>query len=734
MTAVKPFLNSLQLILAELERVDMLVRLQVMRAREIQHTAADFQGLYISNEEIDFLVNQPIGLPRWVQVPMPHPPDKLRNALNRMKEEIELRKAQSAKQGLSLNLVKLIQIFELSDFDVDVLLLCLAPELDLRYERLYAYLHDDVTKKRASVDLVLKLLCSTIEENVISRKRFAHEAPLMKYEILRKFQDPSNQESPLLGQYLKVDERIVNFLLDSNEVDGRIKTFVQLTPNPVTNEEVLIASNPVERLRKIVDLKRRRGESQVLYFQGPYGVGKRAVAELLCREMNLALMYVDGKRLLSFENSDFVTAVMLLEREALLQSALVYWDAFDTLLLDGRELQLKTLINSWDLNNRLFFLAGEIPWEPTSDLAMPSFMRVEFPHPSSMERKSLWHNILTRESILEMDFDLGALASKFRFSGGQIRDATATALNLAHWRDPDNGHVTEADIYEACRLQSNRKLSELAIKINPQFTWEDIVLPPDRMKQLRELCNSVRFRTLVYDEWGFRRRLSLGKGINALFAGPSGTGKTMAAEILAGELRLDLYKIDLSTVVSKYIGETEKNLARIFHEAETSNAILFFDEADALFGKRSEVRDSHDRYANIETGYLLQKMEEHEGITILATNLRQNMDDAFIRRMAYTITFPFPEEEDRMRIWENIWPSETTRAEDIDYNFMAHNFKLAGGNIKNVALAAAFLAAADGHVIRMDHLILATKRELQKMGKVCVASDFGPYYPLIGGQ
>jgi SpoVK/Ycf46/Vps4 family AAA+-type ATPase len=234
----------------------------------------------------------------------------------------------------------------------------------------------------------------------------------------------------------------------------------------------------------------------------------------------------------------------------------------------------------------------------------------------------------------------------------------------------------------------------------------------------------MKYRSVVFDQWGFDRKLSLGKGLNMLFAGPSGTGKTMAAEIMAGELGLDVYKIDLSTVVSKYIGETEKNLARIFAEAETSNAILFFDEADALFGKRTEVRDSHDRYANIEINYLLQKMEEHEGVVILATNFRKNMDDAFVRRMHFTVEFPLPCEADRRRIWERIWPEETPQSADLDFEFMARRFEMPGGNIRNVAMAAAFLAASDGGVVSMSHLLHGTRREYQKMGKVVSQGEF----------
>ncbi|MEA1991063.1 MAG: ATP-binding protein, partial [Thermodesulfobacteriota bacterium] len=339
----------------------------------------------------------------------------------------------------------------------------------------------------------------------------------------------------------------------------------------------------------------------------------------------------------------------------------------------------------------------------------------------------LWARSLDGDTSLASDVDMSALANKFRFSGGQILDAAVTARNLVRWRDPENGHVTLDDLYSACRLQSNRKLATLAQKITPHYKWNDIILPSDRLEQLKEICNYVKYRSLVYDEWGFDLKLSMSKGLNALFAGPSGTGKTMAADIMAGKLGLDLYKIDLSTVVSKYIGETEKNLARIFAEAETSNSILFFDEADALFGRRSEVRDSHDRYANIEISYLLQKMEEYQGVVILATNLRKNMDDAFVRRMHFTIEFPFPTENDRRRIWARIWPDDTPRSPDLDLDFMASRFEVAGGNIRNIALAAAFLAADDGGAVNMVHLSRAIQREFQKMGKVVMGTEFGEY-------
>ena len=293
----------------------------------------------------------------------------------------------------------------------------------------------------------------------------------------------------------------------------------------------------------------------------------------------------------------------------------------------------------------------------------------------------------------------------------------AAAENLARWRSPDSWQITAADLSAACRAQSSPKLGSLARKIEPKHTWDEIVLPQDSFAQLRELCEQARWRHRVYGEWGFDRKLSLGKGLNALFSGPPGTGKTMAAEVIAGELQLDLYRIDLSQVVSKYIGETEKNLHQIFLEAEAAQAILFFDEADALFGKRSEVKDAHDRYANIEVGYLLQKMEEYEGVAILATNLSRHIDDAFLRRMHFIIEFPFPDLQYRRQIWQGVFPRETPLADEVDFDVLAREIKLAGGNIKNIALAAAFYTAGNGQIVQMPHLWQAARREHQKLGR-----------------
>jgi AAA+ superfamily predicted ATPase len=719
----EPFANSIEHVLAELERIDLLIEAQVARTRQSQKQE-ELQGLYISEQEVDALLARPIGMPRWA---LPTAMTDVQDAMGDLNHRIQARKDASLRARVPLRLLSAADRFELSDFDVDVILICLAAELDLRYERLYAYLQDDVTKKRATVDLVLNLLCSSFAAKLEARSRFDAEAPLCKNQILSLLEDAGNPQTPLLSRFLKVDERFVNFLLGSDEIDRRLIHYASLIQPKRSIEDLVLPPELQRRLRMQVASRQHDRTALNVYLQGPPGVGKRSLAEVLCHALGLKLLVVDGGYLLATAGPDLSLMVRRILRETKLHNAALYWNAFDGLLADDQYAARKILLGELQGHGGTVFLAGESTWEPT-DFPGLRFTRIELPRPTYSERLRFWETTL--DGIASEDADAGELANKFQFTGGQIRDAVITAQNLAWQRNPEQALATMADLLEACRLQSNRKLATLATHIKPHYSFQDIVLPPDRFRQLQEICKAVEYRSLVYDQWGFEEKSSLGKGISLLFAGPSGTGKTMAAEILAGELGLDLYKIDLSTIVSKYIGETEKNLSRIFSEAATSNAILFFDEADALFGKRSEVRDAHDRYANIEINYLLQRMEEYEGVVILATNLRKNMDEAFVRRIHATVEFPFPNAQNRLRIWQGVWPGNTPR-EDLDLDFMARQFEITGGNIRNIALAGAFLAAEDGGCVRMRHLIRATWQEYQKMGKVVMEGEFGKYAELV---
>jgi len=316
-------------------------------------------------------------------------------------------------------------------------------------------------------------------------------------------------------------------------------------------------------------------------------------------------------------------------------------------------------------------------------------------------------------------------------SPGQIRDAIVAAGDL-HVLEGCNGSSLQAgELSEGARSQSDQSLGKLAVRVRGAHTWSDLVLAPAILDQIKEIVSAIRLRHEVYSGWGFKKWLASGTGMVILFSGAAGTGKTMTAGIMARDLGLDLYKIDLSGVVSKYIGETEKNLDRIFQAARSANGILFFDEADALFGKRSEVKDAHDRYANIEVAYLLQKMEEHDGVVILATNLSRNLDEAFSRRMHYILEFPLPNAHARERLWRGMFPPQAPLGEDVDFRFLADQFPLAGGDIRNVVLSAAFAAAQSGSRICMRHIVPALARLNANKGKVPSATEFKQYHVLI---
>jgi hypothetical protein len=383
-------------------------------------------------------------------------------------------------------------------------------------------------------------------------------------------------------------------------------------------------------------------------------------------------------------------------------------------------------------------VAGQKVWQPRGISRERRLVWLEFPAPDYPRRRALWQHFLHLGDSGQpsmngrvtdngqgpgyySELDLAALAGQFLLTTSQIRDAVAAAKDTAGQR---GDLLQNRDLFAAARAYSNPGLGSLARKITPRYDWADIILPADQLTMLHEILATVRGRPLVLEEWGVGRKLASSQGVTILFAGPPGTGKTMAAEIIAGELGLDLYKIDLSTVVSKYIGETEKNLEKIFNEAASSNAILFFDEADAIFGKRSEVKDAHDRYANVEISYLLQRMEAYDGVTILATNLRANLDEAFTRRLQFAVDFPFPQEGDRQRIWQTLFPPDVPCQPDLDFDLLARRFKLAGGNIRNILVSAAYLAATDGQVVTMAHLLHGVRRELQKMGRLVGEDDF----------
>jgi SpoVK/Ycf46/Vps4 family AAA+-type ATPase len=349
--------------------------------------------------------------------------------------------------------------------------------------------------------------------------------------------------------------------------------------------------------------------------------------------------------------------------------------------------------------------------------------RVVIPPVGFDQRRAAWTTSLAGTPAAA---DAARFADTFQFGAAIIRQTTRLAASSAALRKPSNPQPTADDVMEAGRSLTTPNLARFAMPLTPQYGWSDLVLPEDKMQQLRNVEARVRHRELVQRQWGFGKKLSRGKGLTVLFTGVSGAGKTMAAEVLAGALSLTLHQIDLSCVMSKYIGETEQHLSAIFREAESSQTLLFFDEAEALFGKRTEVKDAHDRYANIEVNYLLQRIEQYSGIVVLATNLHRNLDEAFLRRISEVIEFPMPDEPAREQIWRKHFPAAAP-TKDIDFPFLAKQFKLTGGNIRNVALAAAYTAAQENTDIGMAQIIPAVEAEFRKQGRLVMESDLGKH-------
>jgi hypothetical protein len=657
-----------------------------------------YRGLYLSPEDVARTLERKAGEPAF-------PP---------------LAQAVTALGTSSPRLARVARTLSLSPFELAVVVVAVAPEVDLRYERIYAFLQDDVTRRRPSLDLALNLLCVTPEEKVERRSHFCAEAPLLGSGLLDLVGDPARPDAPLPSLELALAGPVSGFLLGAPGPDPRIAPL--LLSEPSADELPALPAPERRRLRRVMAAAEASGRPLRLYFRGPEGSGRHPAARELARAHGTRLISLDLARTGAEE-----AALDRLLRRALLEARLrgwvVYAGGVDAAVQRWGEPAAGRILGALAAHPGPVILAGTAEWTG-EERELRDLLSVPFGVAPFRRRRAAWRRALAKEGVAVASALTAALAERFELNPLQVTGAVTTA------REALAGGVAEA-LFSAARAQAGRNMGEQARRVEPVFELDDLVLPADGRRQLEEICQRVEHRRRVMDEWGFGARLPLGSGVNALFSGPSGTGKTMAAQVVAGALGLDLYRIDLSRVVSKYIGETEKNLGRIFDQAESSNAILFFDEADALFGKRSEVKDAHDRYANIETGYLLQKMEEYPGVTILATNLRQNMDEAFVRRLAFHVQFPLPDEADRVRIWEGVFPDGTPLGDDVDLAFLGRRFRVTGGNIRNVALAAAFLAAEERRPVSMRHLVLGMRREFQKMGKVCVETDFEPYFHLL---
>lgn len=602
-------------------------------------------------------------------------------------------------------LVRLVNAYSLTALDLNILLLAIAPQVDRRYERTYAYLQDDVYQRQPTVNLMLNLLAADSSERLFVWERLQPDTPLRRFKLLNTKPDANIPVSTFLTHQLYADARIIAHLFGGNTPDQRLGDAVQMV-------------TPDDALQRNFEPHTRVTDTDIVYIVGKSGLGQTQSALACCDQLSRSLLHINLTKLQKLDLSLEEAFLLALREGYLNDSALIFtdWDA----VIDGENPLSDRIWSMISTYPAAVFICGERTWEaPNTDRTRP-MLRWQFGLPTFDERYALWQRALATQATTLTDAELQSIVGKYRFTPLQIRRAVLTASDLAATSNRD---LDVNMLYAGAQAHSTLKLDRLARQIQPRHRWNDLVLPDDQMAQLQEMRSRAEHVHLVQDIWGFGKKIAPQPGISALFAGESGTGKTMSAEVIANDLGLLLYKIDLSAVVSKYIGETEKNLGVIFEEAQASNAILFFDEADALFGKRSEVKDARDRYANIETAYLLQQIEAYDGVAILATNLRQNLDEAFTRRLDFVITYPFPDETARYHIWQRHFPVDVPMAGDVNLERIADDFPLAGGNIRNAALASAYLAAADGEIITHHHIMTAIRREHQKMGRLTMG-DF----------
>ena len=639
-------------------------------------------------------------------------------------DRIRIARAQAAT--FPPPLLRLADLFELSRAEQQCLILLLAPEIEPKYSRVYAFLQDDVTQKQPTADLALRLFCANWEPMTEARAIFSPQAALRKNKLIQ-LQDVQGLPCPLSLRWLGLDERIAAFLLDTPELDASLGGWVDyVSPNEEPGSSSP-ADEMTEQTAKLAEVCFQNGNSRIrpiVHLYGRYGSGKRKLAEYVCGRLGIPLLVADPRRFsLSNDRQD---AWWRLGRESLLQPAAIYVDHFDDLLDDPRSGERNALMDAVRLFSPLTFLAGLAPWRVTEQDHRQLFLSLELREADTSARMKIWKQNLSQIRHDLSEENIGELSAKFHFTAGQVRDAVSMAASRTAWINQPPSPVSMSTLHQACRAQAAPNLGQLARKIEPTFGWNDIVLPDSVLAQLKEIVSHVKRSQVVLERWGFQSKFPYGQGVTGLLYGGSGTGKTMAVSVIAAELALDLYKIDLSTVVSKYIGETEKNLSRVFSEAQDSNAILFFDEADALFGKRSEVKDAHDRYANIETAYLLQRMEEYSGVVILASNMKHNLDEAFVRRIRFILHFPFPNENEREKIWRGAFPAGAPLGKDVDFSWLARKLKITGGYIKNICLRGAFMAVERKGVITMDCLKEAAKLEMEKIGKITDLVKFEP--------
>lgn len=603
-------------------------------------------------------------------------------------------------------------IYKLSDLEWFFVVCALAEKMDIRIKKRLLKIDDTNNIRYSSV---FKLYF--FEENAFEIKDYFK----MLFEIKEKLGLFCLDKSSV-----KIDERVFENIMSNakNSIAfSETETFYPKNIGALAIRE--------DFAQKAYEFFNSKPENTPVYFyvHGAHGIGKTYFMNRVCGLLGKVVVCFDFAKI-SPSSENFMLHFMATCREASFLDGFICLENFERVMGDDKKNQVNAefIIKTASKFTQCVFVFS------CEDEKLPAVLRdcysiaINLENLNHEESFKIW-SLELKDVPVSKEVNIHELANKFTLNPLQIRRAVREASLKRSW---SGAKILGAeDLSSAAYTQITRELSDKATLIKKKHTWDELVLPEEQKKALERACNQIKYKHIVYDEWNLKNTVLYGTGLSMLFTGPPGTGKTMAAQVIASELHLEIYRVDLSRVVSKYIGETEKNLAEIFDSAKKSNVILLFDETDALFGKRTEVKDSHDKHANLETAYLLQKMEEYNGITIMTTNLLGNLDQAFFRRISYVVHFPLPDEKSRKMIWEKIFPKNAPLSEDVDFDFLARKFEISGGNIKNVVITSTFMAAAESKKIEMKHIVKALEYEMKKQGKMISKGDFAEYGYLL---
>ncbi|MCT8343802.1 ATP-binding protein [Photorhabdus kleinii] len=678
--------TELRWIYPHLERIDLRLQHYYYQNREKYDYLPE--SFLLNEDELEQHLVKPQGIPHWI---------------TKQDDIINVPEIEENPNALSL----LVERFDLTEFEQDVLLLGLLPHFDNRYHALFAALHGNSKKQWPSFALAIELFSQRQSDRQLLQNSFLPQTPLINNQLLRL----NNHEESIWLQTQFLTHSAVWHCLSGQQIILPPLTTCTYWHSPASHrwypqtlchslEKILL--NETDEIRPLVILRGKPDSAREL-----------AVSHIMASH-DISTLTLDLARLPDEENTAAISNLLMdAVREVRLHDACLLIRNFSLLTEEKRiwHNELSTLLNQPKL--RVVCLA-----EPQDSLIWIKHLpivQINMPALTLADKKTMLETSLPDN--IAQEINITQLCQRFSFTAETLPQILKEASQYQILREP-NGQLEEIDLRKALSFRAQQNFGKLAQRITPKRSFNDLVISGALAQQLKEIIAAIHYRDQILAT-GFREKIGYGTGISALFYGESGTGKTMAAEVIAGHLGVDLIKVDLSTVVNKYIGETEKNISRIFDLAEADSGVLFFDEADALFGKRSETKDAQDRHANIEVSYLLQRLENYPGLVILATNNRSHLDSAFNRRFTFITRFTYPDETLRKKMWQAIWPEQLTLSNEVDFEYLAERADLTGANIRNIALLASMLAKNDHcEQIENQHLDRAVTLELSKTGRL----------------